>query len=169
MSTRMTLDRGRPMLRRITARPWRSALLGLVPVLAVFLFTRWREASIRGGQLPAEPFRIAGNLYQVGANDIAAFLIAGPEGHVLIDGGYPGTPPLLRASIAPLGFDLRDVRILFTSEPHYDHGGGVAELQEASGAELWASASSADALESGGDDTDRTFLLRALVWSGLAR
>jgi hypothetical protein len=28
----------------------------------------------------SEPLRIAGNLYYVGANDVAAFLITGPEG-----------------------------------------------------------------------------------------
>ena len=40
-----------------------------------------------GGQKPAEPFRIAGNLHYVGMNDISVFLITGPDGHVLIDGG----------------------------------------------------------------------------------
>jgi hypothetical protein len=30
------------------------------------------------------PFRIAGNLYYVGANDVTSFLLSGPEGHVLI-------------------------------------------------------------------------------------
>ena len=36
---------------------------------------------------------IAGNLYYVGANDVTAFLLTGPEGHVLIDGGSPATAP----------------------------------------------------------------------------
>jgi len=40
------------------------------------------------GQQPAEPFRIAGNFYYLGANDISAFLITGPKGHVVLDGGY---------------------------------------------------------------------------------
>lgn len=152
-------------------RPIRSVLLGLLAVLAVFLFIQWRGATKRGGQQFAEPFRIAGNLYYVGANDISAFLITGPEGHVLIDGGYPGTPTLIMASIAKLGFDIRDVRVLLNSEPHYDHGGGLAELQKASGAELWASDPSADAIASGGDPgADATFLpQRILYWTGLLR
>ncbi len=151
-------------------RRWLLVLLALVTPLAVFLFIKWREASINGGQLPAEPFRIAGNLYYVGANDVAAFLITSPEGHVLIDGGYPGTPPLIMASIARLGFDIRDVKILLNSEPHYDHAGGLAALQKASGAELWASELSADAIASGGNDPDILLPLRVvLIWTGIAR
>jgi metallo-beta-lactamase class B len=155
-------------MRRLTRRHWLLVSLGLVSVLLVFLFVQWREASRRGGQKYAEPFRIAGNFYYVGANDVAAFLITGPEGHVLIDGGYPGTAPMIIASIAELGFDIKDVKILLNSEPHGDHAGGLAELQQASGARLWASEASADVIASGGDDHDMILPLRALVWIGIA-
>ena len=120
-----------------------------------------------GGQQAAEPFRIAGNFYYVGANDVAAFLITGPEGHVVIDGGYPTTAPMIMASIAKLGFDIKDVRVLLNSEPHPDHGGGLTVLQQASGAQVWASEASADTLASGGDDPDMFLPLRALVWIGV--
>ncbi len=134
---------------------------------AVFLFGKWREGSSRGGQVEAEPFRIAGNFYYVGASDAAAFLVTGPRGHVLIDGGYPGTAPMIMASVAKLGFDIRDVKVLLNSEPHHDHAGGLAEIQRASGAQVWASGPSADAIESGGDDPDIVFPLRPLFWIGL--
>lgn len=75
---------------------------------------------------------------------------------MLIDGGYPGTPPLIMASIATLGFDVRDVRVLLNSDPHADHAGGLAALQRASGAELRASDASANALASGGHTRDCT-------------
>jgi metallo-beta-lactamase class B len=74
--------------------------LGLAVVLFAFLFSKWRDNTNRGGQKYAEPFRIAGNFYYVGANDVASFLITGPQGHVLIDGGYAGTAPMNMASIA---------------------------------------------------------------------
>jgi metallo-beta-lactamase class B len=126
-------------------------LLALVILIPAFvMYGKWRDASNKGGQKPAEPFRIAGNLYYVGANDVAAFLITGPAGHVLIDGGYPGTPPLILSSIAQLGFDIRDVKILLNSHPHSDHAGGLAALQKASGAQLWVSEASAPQIESGG-------------------
>lgn len=157
------------MKLRLPRRRWLLVVLGLGAVVAVVLFGKWRDATKRGGQLPAEPFRIAGNLYYVGANDVASFLITGPEGHILIDGGYPGTAPMIMSSIRELGFDIHDVKVLLNSEPHYDHAGGLAELQRASGAELWASAASADAIESGGDDADIILPIRALILVGILR
>jgi metallo-beta-lactamase class B len=71
------------------------------------------------------------------------------------------------ASIAKLGFDIQDVKVLLNSEPHPDHGGGLAVLQQASGAQLWASDASADALASGGDDPDGLLPVRALTWIGV--
>jgi metallo-beta-lactamase class B len=156
-------------LLHLITRRWLAILLGLaLGVMA--LFGKWLDATRHGGQKFAEPFRIAGSLYYVGANDVTSFLLTGPNGHVLIDGGYPGTPPLIMASIAKLGFDIRDVKVILNSEPHYDHAGGLAELQKASGAELWASEASADAIASGGDDANATFLpVRILVWIRILR
>ena len=142
-------------------------LLVVLSVVALVLVARWGNATKIGGQGPAEPFRIAGNFYYVGATDVAAFLITGPEGHVVLDGGYPTTARLIMASIAKLGFDIKDVKVLLNSEPHPDHGGGLAVLQQASGAELWASEASADSLASGGDDPDVVLPLRALTWIGV--
>jgi metallo-beta-lactamase class B len=153
------------MPSRRTKRRRLVVVLGLAAVGVAFLFRAWKANSARGGQLYAEPFRIAGSLYYVGANDVSSFLIAGPEGHVLIDGGYPGTAPMIEASIAKLGFRLRDVKVLLNSEPHLDHAGGLAALQRASGAELWASDASAHTIESGGDDPDIFLPLRALIWA----
>ncbi|HLM67010.1 MAG TPA: subclass B3 metallo-beta-lactamase, partial [Longimicrobium sp.] len=158
---------GSRMLRHLTKRRWLTVPIVLAAVLAGVLFGKWREASNRGGQQPAEPFRIAGNFYYVGANDVSAFLITGPEGHVLIDGGYPGTAPMIMASIARLGFDIRDVKVLLNSDPHGDHAGGLAALRQASGGELWASEASARTIASGGDDPDMILPLRILVWIGL--
>ena len=156
------------MARRRIRRRWLLVVpLAAVVLLAVFFFPAWRKGTNDGGQKPAEPFRIAGNLYYVGANDVSSFLITGPEGHVLIDGGYPGTAPMIMESITRLGFDIRDVKVLLNSEPHFDHAGGLAALQKASGAELWASEASANAIASGGDDPNIVLPLRALVRVGI--
>ena len=144
-----------------------AVLIAVLGVIALLLLGRWANARKVGGQGPAEPFRIAGNFYYVGATDVAAFLITGPEGHVVIDGGYPTTARLIMASIAELGFDIKDVKVLLNSEPHPDHGGGLPVLQQASGALVWASDWSADALASGGDDPDGVLPLRLLTWAGL--
>jgi metallo-beta-lactamase class B len=54
------------------------------------------------------------------------------------------------ASIAKLGFKITDVRILLNSHAHFDHAGGLAELQKASGAQLWVSEPDADVVAAGG-------------------
>ena len=144
-----------------------AVFVGLASVLALILVGRWLNATKRGGQGPAEPFRIAGNLYYVGATDAAAFLITGPKGHIVLDGGYPTTAPMIMSSIAKLGFSIKDVKVLLNSEPHPDHAGRLGVLKQASGAELWASDASAVTLAAGGDDPDVVLPLRALVWIGL--
>jgi metallo-beta-lactamase class B len=145
-------------------------LLGALSVVALVLFGLWlrelRPVTKRGGQQPAEPFRIAGNFYYVGANDLAAYLLTSPEGHVVLDGGYPTTALMIMESIATLGFDVRDVKVLLNSSPYPDHAGGLAAIQQASGGALWASEASADIIASGGDDPNLLLPFRGLIWSG---
>src|SRR4051812_40337276 len=155
------------MLRHLPRRRVLILLLGVVAALALVLVGRRLNATKRGGQEPVEPFRIAGNFYYVGANDVAAFLITGPEGHVVIDAGYPTTAQMIMGSIAKLGFDIKDVKVLLNSEPHPDHAGGLRVLQQASGAQLWVSNASAVAIASGGDDPDMILPIRVLFWLGI--
>ncbi len=142
-------------------------VVGLAAALAPIVGRMWKAKAERGGQQPAEPFRIAGNFYYVGANDVTSFLITGPEGHVVLDGGYPGTAQMIAESIAKLGFDIKDVKVLLNSQPRGDHAGGLAALQQASGAQLWASEASAAVIASGGDDPDFALPLRMVVQMGI--
>jgi len=130
-------------------RRW-PIVLGLGTAVFVTLFVLWQSAIETNRQIPVGPFRIAGNLYYVGTTNVTSFLLVGPEGHVLIDGAYPETGPMILESIAKLGFDIADVRVLLNSHAHPDHAGGLAELKKASGAALWASEADADIIENGG-------------------
>jgi len=154
-------------LRQRTRREVLALVLLLAVVLAVILVRMWKSAVDRGGAGPAEPFRIADNFYYVGADAVSAFLITGPEGHVVLDGGYPSTGPMIIASIAQLGFDIKDVKVLLNSVPHRDHAGGIAALQQASGAAVWASEASAYTISTGGDDPDIAMPFRTLFQIGL--
>jgi len=142
-------------------------VLGVLSALALVLVGRWLNETKVGGQGYAQPFRIAGNFYYVGATDLAAYLITGPEGHVVLDGGMPTTAKMIMASIAELGFDITDVKVLLNSDPLPDHAGGLGVLQQASGAELWASEASADIIAAGGDNPDFVLPLRGLIWTGI--
>jgi metallo-beta-lactamase class B len=146
--------------------------LGITVVLAVVAvvgLVKFKAITDTGGRVRVEPFRIADNLYYVGTADVTAFLLTGPAGHVLIDGGYPGTASLIMANIATLGFNITDVNILLNSHAHFDHAGGLAALQAASGAELWVSAGDADIITSGGAGDPTLGPLKLLVYVGLVR
>lgn len=155
----------RPSRRRWRWQRW--AIATAVVLVSLVAVGRWLNATKIGGQQPADPFRMAGNTYFVGANDVSAFLITGPEGHVLLDAGYSTTAAMVMASVRKLGFDMKDVKVLINSEPHPDHAGGLAVLQQASGAALWASEASAASLASGGDDPDLWWPMRVLLRLGL--
>lgn len=98
---------------------------------------------------PGPPFRIHGNSYYVGTCGIAAILVAGDDGHVLIDGGTAKGADLIAANIASLGFRLSDVKLLLMSHEHFDHVGGLARLQQLSGAKLLSSPAARAVMETG--------------------
>ena len=106
----------------------------------------------RSWNQPVEPFRIAGNLFYVGATDITSFLVTTPKGHIVLDGGFEETAPQIVANIKKLGFRVEDVKILLSSHAHLDHAGGLAELKRITGATLYASAEDIPQLARGGLD-----------------
>lgn len=108
------------------------------------------DATSAAWNAPVAPFRIADNLYYVGAAEVASYVIATREGLILIDGGFAQTAPQIVANLHILGFDIRDVRIILTTHAHYDHVGAVAQLKRLSGARLYVSAGDADQMARGG-------------------
>jgi metallo-beta-lactamase class B len=108
------------------------------------------EASLRAMNRPFEPFRLIANIYYVGASDVSSFLIATPEGHILIDSGFEATVPLIRDGMRKLGFRLEDIKVLLNSHAHVDHAGGHALLKRLTGARIVMSAPDAALLARGG-------------------
>jgi metallo-beta-lactamase class B len=104
------------------------------------------------------PFQIFGNTYFVGTHGLSSVLVTSPEGHVLIDGALPQSAPLIARHIQQLGFKISDVKLILSSHVHFDHAGGLAELQKMSGAKVIASDIAAPFLRSGTvDATDPQF------------
>ncbi|NVB79254.1 MAG: subclass B3 metallo-beta-lactamase [Kofleriaceae bacterium] len=100
---------------------------------------------------PVAPFRVVGNIYYVGARNIASYLIATPEGHILIDTGTREMESVIRDNIARLGFSLADVKILLNSHAHYDHVQGHAAVVRASNALVLVMHEDAAAVRTGVD------------------
>ena len=108
------------------------------------------DAKSRESNKPVPPFRIAGNLYYVGAIDITSYLITTPQGHFVLDGGFVETAPQIERNIVQLGFKLSEVKYLLNSHAHCDHAGGLAELKKVTGAKFVASEGDAVLLRQGG-------------------
>src|SRR5580704_10532891 len=125
-------------------------LLALAVASAAFAQT------IHDGNNPFPPYRIMDNLYYVGTEDIASYLIVSPKGHFLLNSGYEDTPAMIRAGVEKLGFKITDVKILLNNQAHYDHVAGQAALQKLTGAKIYSSQREVSVLESGGK-TDTRF------------
>lgn len=103
-----------------------------------------------GWTRPYPAHRVAGNVYFVGTEDLACFLVTDPAGHILINTGLAGSAPQIKASVEQLGFRFRDIKILLTMQGHFDHVAGFAEVVTQTGAQLWVTEPDAAALEDGG-------------------
>jgi metallo-beta-lactamase class B len=90
----------------------------------------------------------------VGTAGLSSILISSKQGLILLDGALPQAAPLIAENIRKLGFRIQDVRLIVNSHTHYDHAGGIAALQRASGAIVAASPTSAAALKRGGPAED---------------
>ena len=121
----------------------------VVIALATSALGQQRESDRQSNQ-PQKPFRIIGNIYYVGANEVTSFLITGNARHILLDAGFAETASQIQANIEALGFHLADVKILLNSQAHFDHAGGLAKMKELTGAQLIASAADAEHMARGG-------------------
>ncbi len=99
---------------------------------------------------PQAPFQIFGNAYYVGTHGLSSVLITSDAGHILIDGDLPESAHQIVDNIQSLGFRVTDVKLILNSHVHFDHAGGIAELQRLSGARVIASPWSAAVMRKGG-------------------
>jgi len=96
------------------------------------------------------PFRIAGNLYYVGTNDLASYLIVTKKGNILINSNLEATVPMIKSSIEKLGFNYRDTKILLISHAHIDHAEGSALIKQQTHAKYMVMDADVATVESGG-------------------
>jgi metallo-beta-lactamase class B len=99
---------------------------------------------------PFPPFRIGGNLYYVGSADLASYLIATPQGLILINSSLEASVPLIRKSVEALGFKFTDIKILLISHAHDDHCAGSAQILKLTGAKYFVMAGDVPVVQSGG-------------------
>jgi len=92
------------------------------------------------------PHKVVGNIYYVGSESLASFLVVTPEGNILINSCFEATVPVIRGSVEKLGFKFTDIKIILGSHAHADHMEGDALAKELSGAQVMAMAEDVPAL-----------------------
>src|SRR5690349_5242530 len=117
------------------------AVVGLPRRLAGQASSDWTE--------PFPAFPIAGNLYYVGSRGLASYLIATPQGHILINSDLESNVPMIRASVEKLKFS--DIKILLISHAHWDHDAGSAAIKRLTGAAYMVMDADVPVVESGGN------------------
>src|SRR5436190_8653633 len=94
------------------------------------------SSTLTAQEQPYPAHKVVGNVYYVGSEALATYLITTPEGHILINSGFEETVPLIRSSVESLGFKMRDIKVLLASHAHSDHVAGHALARELTGAKV---------------------------------
>ncbi len=136
----------------VSVRDWVAALSNFLPVADVScvdcnkvafagpalpeaMQTLWDSWEDRETQY-VEPFQIFDNVYYVGIDWVAAYVIETSEGLILIDSLYGSWVRPLVNNIAKLGLNPADVKYVINTHGHFDHAGGSRFFQNAYGARI---------------------------------
>src|SRR5262249_8190870 len=128
--------------------PWIAIVGGLVGVIGSVAVSH--AETDPDWTRPFPPFEIAGNLYYVGSKGLASYLIATPQGHILINSDLEENVPLIRSSVEQLGFKLTDIRVLLISHAHWDHAAASSTIKGLTGAKYMVMDADVPVVESGG-------------------
>jgi metallo-beta-lactamase class B len=99
---------------------------------------------------PLAPYKVISNIYYVGTNYLASYLITTPEGDILINPDYAESVPIIRRNVEKLGFHFSDIKIVLISHAHDDHAAGCALAKKLTGAKLMVMDADVGVIEHGG-------------------
>jgi metallo-beta-lactamase class B len=105
--------------------------------------------AIKKWTAPFEPFQLIDNIYYVGTDGIAVYVIKTSQGLILMDTAMPQSTGMIKDNIAKLGFKVADIKIILNTHAHLDHTGGFAEIKKETGAQLIAGERDKPLLEGG--------------------
>ncbi len=118
---------------------------------------------------PVAPEKLFGTSYLVGFGGMSVGLIDTGAGLVLIDGALPQAAPAILVFCAIGVFSLKAIKFILSTEPHFDHAGGLAALARDTGATVVASKRGAEGLRSGRHAADDPQLAYGGSWPAVTR
>jgi len=119
-----------------------AALFASAALLLADFTPKWNQ--------PIVPYRVVPNVYYVGTNYLASFLITTPQGAILINPNYQESVQLIRANVEKLGLHFSDIKIILISHAHDDHAAGCALMKKLTGAKLMVMDADVAEIENGG-------------------
>lgn len=93
--------------------------------------------------------KIAPNLYRLGNDIVASYLVDAPEGITLIDAGLPGHWNDLQRELSSLGRPLTDIKGIVLTHGDTDHIGFAERLRQETGVPVFVHAADAVRAQSG--------------------
>jgi metallo-beta-lactamase class B len=112
-------------------------LMFLVVAVSWFPLTALSQGNAPAGwNDPFPPHKIMDNFYYVGTKELASFLIATPQGLILMNSDYEASVPVIRKNVEDLGFKFSDIKILIAGHAHPDHVEGDALVKQLTGAQV---------------------------------
>ena len=118
----------------------RKWLWGIVAMLAGGGATPVLAADPPEWSPPVEQFLVAGNVYYVGTEGLAAYLVMSKRGSLLLDPTIAGNAAQIEYNIQSLNVPLNHVKVLISDHAHDDHVGAKAQIKRDTGARFFASA-----------------------------
>jgi metallo-beta-lactamase class B len=96
-----------------------------------------------------EPFHLLGDYYYVGVRNFSSYIIKTSAGVIMIDTAWDNTTDKVTASLAKLGVELTDIKIILITESHADRNQALGYFKERSGAKLYVMDGDVEAIEKG--------------------
>jgi len=83
-----------------------------------------------------DPFKIVDNIFYVGLETVASYLIPTSDGLILVDATYADTADLVIDNVRKLGQDPAKIKYVLVTHGHADHFGGAGRIKELTGARV---------------------------------
>src|SRR5258708_6701932 len=130
----------------------KTIVLALLVVAAAISAAFSAQVAGREYLVPFPAHHVMGNIYFVGSKALGIYLIATPQGHILVNAGLEDSVPGIQESVAKLRFKFGDIKILLISHAHFDHDAGAARIKELTGAKYMVMDADVPVAESGGTE-----------------
>lgn len=130
ISGALTSCKSQPAAPVVSASPGVTVTGEAIPAQLQEMIDTWNDPAIQ----KVQAFQIFDNLYYVGIDWVAAYVLQTSAGLILIDALYEPWVEHLLTGMDELGLDPNDIKYVIVTHGHFDHAGGAAQINRRFGA-----------------------------------